>query len=59
MGSEYNPNFVIQMIKNQDFDIIIDMMRFRDWHKALLAILGKRYGFPGSGRLQGFDMFDI
>ena len=30
MGSEYNPNFVIQMIKNQDFDIIIDMMRFRD-----------------------------
>ena len=30
MGSEYNPNFVIQMIENQDFDIIIDMMRFRD-----------------------------
>ena len=30
MGSEYNPNVVIQMIKNQDFDIIIDMMRFRD-----------------------------
>ena len=37
MGSEYNPSFVIQMIENQDFDIIIDMMRLGDRCAELLT----------------------
>ena len=52
------PEF-LQIVCCNGFQNIVIVIFSRVDHKVLFAVLGKRYGFAGSGRLQSFGMFDI
>ena len=52
------PEF-LQIVCNNGFQNIAIVIFSRVDRRVLFAVLGKRYGFPGSGGLQSFGMFDI
>ena len=52
------PEF-LQIVCNNGFQNIAIVIFSRVDRKVLPAVLGERYGFPGSGGLQSFGMFDI